>query len=158
MSKSCAKGDARSCVTEENNQETNERRWITYDAGGNITKMETTAYSGSRSGAAVKTYAYGDTGWKDLLTSVDGQTITYVRGNPVTRNVAELDEGRLLNSYGSSSYLYDASGRRVRKTSGGITKTYLFAAGFPRISSLVRLPISGALLRTDVTKNFLDKN
>ncbi len=52
-----------------------------YDAGGNLTgKNEyayTTAVPATGTPLSVKTYSYGNTVWKDLLTGYDGATLSY---------------------------------------------------------------------------------
>ena len=48
-----------------------------YDAGGNLTSVKL-------NGEVQDTYGYTDAGWKDLLTSFNGQAITYDEiGNPL---------------------------------------------------------------------------
>ena len=50
----------------------------TYDAGGNLTSVKL-------NGEVTDTYSYTDSEWKDLLTSFNGQSITYDEiGNPLT--------------------------------------------------------------------------
>jgi RHS repeat-associated protein len=75
-------------------------------------------------------YGYGDTNWKDKLTSYDGQSITYDEiGNPLSyRGMTMSWTGRRLNSITNSgvsnSYLYDANGIRIRKTVGSTVTEY----------------------------------
>ena len=75
-------------------------------------------------------YGYGDTNWKDKLTSYDGQSITYdAIGNPLSyRGMTMSWTGRRLNSITNSgvsnSYLYDANGIRIRKTIGSTVTEY----------------------------------
>ena len=86
------------------------------------------------------TYTYGDTlGWADLLTAVDGQTITYDNiGNPTsyyngTRWAFTWEQGRQLatasDGTNSISYTYDADGLRTSKTVNGTKHTYYYAGG-----------------------------
>ena len=59
----------------------------TYDLGGNIlTKTEYTYANGVTSGSGQTTsYEYGDSDWPNLLTSRNGQSITYAAmGNPTS--------------------------------------------------------------------------
>ena len=51
----------------------------TYDAGGNLTAVKEYAYTTGTLGAVQNTvaYSYGNSNWKDLLTSYAGQSITY---------------------------------------------------------------------------------
>ena len=62
----------------ENNQAAGKTWTYTYDNGGNITSKKEYAYTTGTLGTATNTitYAYGDSSWKDLLTSYNGQTIT----------------------------------------------------------------------------------
>ena len=75
-------------------------------------------------------YGYGDTNWKDKLTSYNGQSITYdAIGNPLSyRGMTMSWTGRRLNSITNSgvsnSYLYDANGIRTRKTVGSTVTEY----------------------------------
>jgi len=115
-----------------------------YDVGGNITAVSTYVYTTDTLGTATGNvnYAYGNTNWKDLLTSYNGQNITYdAIGNPLSyRKNASDDvmgftwEGRQLKtafarkSDGSytynAGYTYDDSGIRTSKTVGGVTSNY----------------------------------
>ena len=98
-----------------------------YDESGNITSRK--HYSIGASGVPTATldsgtYSYGDSQWKDLLTSYNGQTITYdAIGNPLNyRDGISLtwQNGRELATYSQSdtsvSYTYDVSGLRTGKT------------------------------------------
>ena len=75
-------------------------------------------------------YEYGDSDWKDKLTSYDGQTITYdTIGNPTTIGSATLTwRGRQLTQYvnGNNTYVYtyNDEGIRTSKTINGVTHTY----------------------------------
>ena len=99
----------------------------TYDSAGNILT------------ANGHTYTYGDSGWKDLLTAYDGQTIAYDDiGNPYsyyngTRWNFSWENGRSLaaanNGTTSISYAYDANGLRTGKTVGNVTHNYIYASG-----------------------------
>ncbi len=102
----------------------------TYNSAGNITSRN--RYAINSSGIPTATldsgrYAYADTnGWKDLLTSYNGQTITYdAIGNPLTyRDGISLtwQNGRELAVYKKNAddlevnYTYDVSGMRTGKT------------------------------------------
>ena len=50
-----------------------------YDGNGNIISKETYAYTTGTLGSVEDTitYSYGNSEWKDLLTSYDGTTISY---------------------------------------------------------------------------------
>ena len=88
---------------------------MTYDNYGNIL---------TKNG---KTYTYGDTAWRDLLTSYDGQAITYdAQGNPTSYlgHALTWEKGRQLKSFDSNIYTYNANGIRTSKTIGGIRHDY----------------------------------
>ena len=96
-----------------------------YDAGGNLTSVKL-------NGEVQATYGYTDAVWKDLLTSFNGQAITYDEiGNPLTyRDGYQFtwQHGRRLAtvSHGSNSisYTYDPDGIRTSKTVNGTTTKY----------------------------------
>ena len=96
-----------------------------YDAGGNLTSVKL-------NGEVQDTYGYTDAGWKDLLTSFNGQAITYDEiGNPLAyRDGYQFtwQNGRRLAtvSHGSDSisYTYDPDGIRTSKTVNGTTTKY----------------------------------
>ena len=114
----------------------------TYDSFGNI-----------RSGKG-KTYTYGNTTWRDLLTAYDGKAIAYegqtynsstgavsnspTSGNPISyyngiRWTFDWKNGRELNSASNGStsvtYGYDMTGVRTSKTVGSTTHNYIYASG-----------------------------
>lgn len=108
----------------------------TYDAGGNIlTKSH---------GDTIIEYTYGDTEWKDLLTSYNGKNITYdAIGNPLsigTDTTLTWEAGRRLASITkagvTTSFTYNADGYRTSKTSGGVTTTYHLDGG--RITAMIK--------------------
>ena len=106
-----------------------------YDAGGNITTKKTYAYTtGSLDGkTATETinYTYGNSAWKDELTSYKGEAIEYDEiGNPeLYRGWTMGWEGRQLKSAGKNgtnlSFTYDSEGIRTSKTVGSTTTKYL---------------------------------
>ena len=86
-----------------------------YDNYGNITKKNG------------KTYTYGDTTWKDLLTGFDGKTIEYdAQGNPTTYlgHTLAWEKGRQLKSFDNIEYTYNANGIRTSKTVNGVKHEY----------------------------------
>lgn len=99
--------------------------WVyNYDCGGNITSKVKYAYTTGTVGTAVETipYVYGDSNWKDKLTSYDGQTITYdAIGNPTNDGIWSYtwEAGRQLKQMStegmSVSFKYDHNGMRVQK-------------------------------------------
>ena len=88
---------------------------MTYDNYGNIL---------TKNG---KTYTYGDSKWKDLLTEYDGQTITYDDGgNPINYlgHTLAWEKGRQLKSFDDITYTYNANGIRTSKTVNGVKHEY----------------------------------
>ena len=88
---------------------------MTYDNYGNIL---------SKNGVA---YTYGDSVWKDLLTKVGNDTITYdAQGNPLTYlgHTLTWEKGRQLASFDGNTYTYNANGIRTSKTVNGVKHTY----------------------------------
>ena len=99
--------------------------WVyNYDRGGNITSKVKYAYTTGTVGTAIETipYVYGDSNWKDKLTSYNGQTITYdAIGNPLNDGTWTYtwQAGRQLKQMSaegtSVSFKYDHNGMRVQK-------------------------------------------
>ena len=89
---------------------------MTYDNYGNIL---------SKNG---KVYTYGNSAWKDLLTSFDGESITYdAQGNPTSYlgHTLTWEKGRQLKSFDGNTYTYNANGIRTSKTVNGVKHTYI---------------------------------
>ena len=78
--------------------------WVyVYDRGGNILSKTAYAYTTGAVGTPVRVYpyVYGDSNWKDKLTSFDGNAITYdAIGNPLNDGTWTYvwEAGRLLKS------------------------------------------------------------
>ena len=99
--------------------------WVyNYDRGGNITSKVKYAYTTGTVGTALETipYVYGDSNWKDKLTSYNGQTITYdAIGNPLNDETWTYtwQAGRQLKQMSAEgtnvSFKYDHNGMRVQK-------------------------------------------
>ncbi len=89
-----------------------------YDNYGNITQKNG------------KTYTYGNTVWKDLLTKVgtgENADIVYdAQGNPTQYlgHTLTWEKGRQLKSFDSNTYTYNANGIRTSKTVNGVKHTY----------------------------------
>ena len=105
-----------------------------YDVGGNITAVSTYAYTTGELGSPTNTisYAYDNANWKDLLTSYNGQSITYDQiGNPLIYRdgMSFTWEGRQLRTAAVNgkgiSYAYNNDGIRTGKTVDGVTTEYL---------------------------------
>ena len=74
-----------------------------------------------------KAYTYGNATWKDLLTSYNGQSITYdAQGNPTSYlgHTLTWEKGRQLKSFDGNAYTYNANGIRNGKTVNGVKHTY----------------------------------
>ncbi len=110
----------------------------TYDGYGNI--LSKTEYPFTEDGSLGEPvdevfYDYGDTAWKDKLTSYDGQDITYDEiGNPTDYMGADMTWlGRQLMTYSKDgtniSYTYDADGLRTSKTVNGVKHNYYYVDG-----------------------------
>lgn len=87
---------------------------MTYDAYGNIL---------TKNGV---NYVY-DNVWKDLLTSYNGQSITYdAQGNPTNYlgHTLTWEKGRQLKSFDNNTYTYNANGIRTSKTVNGIKHSF----------------------------------
>ncbi len=99
--------------------------WVyNYDRGGNIISKVKYAYTTGAVGTAIETipYVYGDSNWKDKLTSYNGQTITYdAIGNPLNDGTWTYtwQAGRQLKQMSaegtSVSFKYDHNGMLVQK-------------------------------------------
>ena len=117
--------DSKDQLLRENNQAAGKTWVYTYDDGGNILSKAEYAYSTGELGTALDTiaYGYGDTEWKDLLTSYDGQALsTDAIGNRAGDGewTYNWKHGRqlvsMLNGLYAYDFEYDASGRRTAKT------------------------------------------
>ena len=121
----------------EKNGTGSEQRTYSYDAGGNLLSEKFEVVSGGRVISTTTTnYAYGDSNWKDKLTSYDGKAITYDEiGNPLSyrnmtmtwqngRQLATLQKGNT-----AVSYTYDANNVRASKTVNGEKYTYQYLDG-----------------------------
>ena len=86
-----------------------------YDNYGNITKKNG------------KVYTYGNSKWKDLLTSYNGQSITYdAQGNPTSYlgHTMTWGKGRQLKKFDNIEYTYNANGIRTSKKVNDVLHTY----------------------------------
>ena len=105
----------------------------TYDAGGNLISETVTDSNGTTSNV----YEYNNSNWGDVLTSYNGQSITYDEiGNPLTyrdgmsmtwKNGRQLTT--LTNGDTSISYGYDSGSVRTTKTVNGVKYTYAYLNG-----------------------------
>ena len=110
---------------------------IVYDNYGNIQRME--SYSLGTNWAPVKlletrTYSYSDANWKDKLTELDGDSITYDKnGNPLIYRddmTFEWENGRILKKINTSDKAvqmsYDSNGMRTQKSVDGVKTNYYY--------------------------------
>ena len=105
----------------------------TYDAGGNLISETVTDSNGTTSNA----YEYNNSNWGDVLTSYNGQNITYDEiGNPLTyrdgmsmtwKNGRQL--ATLTNGDTSVSYGYNNGSIRTTKIVNGVKYTYAYLNG-----------------------------
>lgn len=120
-------------LTRVNDPHANKSTVYTYDRGGNITSYSEYVFTTGTLGTAMKTvnYVYGDTNWKDKVTSIDGKEITYdTIGNPLTCDgwTFTWKAGHMLNSMvktgTNAQFTYDHNGLRVKKVVNGVTTNY----------------------------------
>ena len=89
---------------------------MSYDLYGNITEKNGVPYT------------YGNSTWKDLLTSVGNQPIFYdANGNPTNYRDHALtwEKGRQLKQFGNYSYKYNNDGIRIEKVENCKTHKYI---------------------------------
>lgn len=120
-------------LTRVNDPHANKSTVYTYDRGGNITSYSEYVFTTGTLGTATKTvnYVYGDTNWKDKVTSIDGEEITYdAIGNPLTYDdwAFSWKAGRLLHSMVkpglTAQFTYDHDGMRIKKVVNDVTTRY----------------------------------
>ena len=116
--------DALGQLTREDNLPLGKSYTYTYDLNGNRTSKTTYAFTTGSLGTAQSTvsYAYGDSGWKDLLTSFGNTSVSYDNcGNPTSIGYYSLTwKGRQLKTrydgeYETLTFGYNADGVRVYK-------------------------------------------
>ena len=116
-------------LTSESLQNGNITYDYTYDTYGNILTV-TSNHNGT---GTTNTYSYDDSAWLDLLTSYNGNTITYDNiGNPLSYydgTSMTWQNGRQLASLTkndkTTSYTYNSDGIRSRKAVDGVTHDYI---------------------------------
>ena len=93
----------------------------TYNVGGNITAQRVYALSADANLGTpeiTRTYQYATGGWRDQMTSYNGQACVYdAMGNPTTYrgHALEWSKVRLLTKFGNNTFRYGANGIRYRK-------------------------------------------
>ena len=134
--------DNRNRLTRENNKAANRTWTYTYDVGGNLTSKIEYYYSTSgslRHPISTINYIYQDsTGWSDLLTSFNGQGMTYDgMGNLTSYGTWSYswEHGRQLEQMENTAtadtlfFSYDADGLRISKTKNNDTTKYYYTGG-----------------------------
>ena len=120
-------------LVRENNQAAGKTWTYVYDDGGNIQNKTEYAYTAGTLGAAVRTipYGYDDATWSDLLTSIDGQSLTADEiGNLLSDGTWTYtwQHGRQLAGMSKTgtniAYGYDSDGKRITKTVNGTAYNY----------------------------------
>lgn len=107
---------------------------------GNIKSIKyyayTTANTVSSAVLSQKSFSYTDSNWSDLLTSVDGNTLTYdALGNVLSYNgytytwTAGRHLSEMTNGTDAISLKYDDNGIRTEKTVNGVTTHYTTVDG-----------------------------
>ena len=104
-----------------------------YDGAGNLQNKyeQVLDPTGTQHG---NTYEYTDTSWKDKLTKINGDNITYdANGNPLTYRDGmsfEWENGRILKKINTSDksvqMSYDSNGMRTQKTVDGVKTNYYY--------------------------------
>ena len=134
--------DDQNQLVRENNQAAGKTWTWEYDTVGNILNRKEYAYTAEALGSVVDTviYVYGNDEWQDLLTSYDGNAITYDNiGNPLNdgkhtytwQNGRQLASMESLQSDETVEFSYDASGLRTKKTvirGAGDTHTHSYSS------------------------------
>lgn len=126
-------------LTRENNQAAGKTWVYTYDNGGNILTKEEYDYTTGTLDAALDTisYGYGDSEWRDLLTSYGWKDLTSDAIGNLTNDgdwTYTWQHGRQLeqmllprtidrNQEETVSFTYDAQGRRIGKHHESVEKT-----------------------------------
>ena len=122
----------------------------TYDDAGNITSRKEYGYTTGTLGSALSTrdYTYSTSGWGDLLTGYNGNTVTSdAIGNTLSdgRRTYTWEHGRELATvaYNGSTWTntYDAEGMRTRRTNGSTTYSYVYNG-----SQLTQMTVGGNTL------------
>lgn len=123
-------------LVREDNTVTNQTTVWVYDEGGNIRSrkiytLTTAGMPDEQTLIDTIEYAYSTGIWKDLLTSYDGQNISYdASGNPTGYLGATMTwtMGRQLANYNKDSlavgYTYNENGIRTSKTVNGVRTDY----------------------------------
>ena len=99
-----------------------------YDTRGNRTSKKEYAYTTGTPGTLQNEIGYGYSG--DRLTQCGGEICEYdANGNPTIYcgKMLGWTRGRLLASYGTATYAYNAAGQRTSKTANGRATEYIWS-------------------------------
>ena len=127
--------DAANQLIREDNQQAGYSWVMTYDNAGNMTSRKKYSYTTGTLGAVLstQTLTYGNATWGDLLTGINGTTVTSdVIGNVLNDGTWTYTwkNGRQLATMSKSgvtwSFAYDASGMRTQRVSGSTTYNYTY--------------------------------
>ena len=127
--------DAANQLIREDNQQAGYTWAMTYDNAGNMTSRKKHSYTTGSVGTplSTQTFTYGDSTWGDLLTGINGTTVTSdVIGNILNDGTWTYTwkNGRQLATMSKSgvtwSFAYDVSGMRTQRTNGSTTYTYTY--------------------------------
>ena len=121
-------------LVRENDQRADTTTVYTY-TNGNITGKKVYKYTLGNVGEEIKStsYGYSNSEWRDLLTSFNGQAVTYDEiGNPITFGSKSFEWcGRQLERItdGDNTYVYayNTDGDRVSKTVNGVKTEYFYS-------------------------------
>ena len=130
--------DSASQLIRENNQAGGFTHVWEYDNAGNILSRTEYAYTTGELGTPTDTilYGYRTEGWRDVLTSYDGQTIVSDEIGNITddgnrtytwKNGRELDT--VTDDGTTWSMTYNADGMRVKRTDGTTIYSYVYDGG-----------------------------
>ena len=120
--------DALNRLVREDNKKLGKTYFTAYDNCGNILSKRETAYTlkaEEEITAEVEEILYGYEADSDRLTAYNGAEITYdAFGNPTNYkgNALTWKYGKFLSQYGSTTFVYDGYGKRIRK--GNTVFTY----------------------------------
>ena len=127
--------DAANQLIREDNQQAGYSWVMTYDDAGNMLTRKKYSYTTSTLGSVLstQTLTYGNATWGDLLTGINGTTVTSdAIGNVLNDGTWTYTwkNGRQLATMSKSgvtwSFAYDANGMRTQRVSGSTTYTYTY--------------------------------
>ena len=127
--------DAANQLIREDNQQAGYTWAMTYDNAGNMTSRKKHSYTTGSVGTplSTQTFTYGDSTWGDLLTGINGTTVTSdVIGNILNDGTWTYTwkNGRQLATMSKSgvtwNFAYDASGMRTQRSNDSTIYNYTY--------------------------------